>query len=157
MKRAKKLTNGQKTQLETKAILTTKRRQNKGLHLKIVLLFWTSWHATKEMQPIWRGWRRPAPPGEMSTVYWNARGSGGKRAFLLIQHLVVELKPSLLFVSDVKVLCKSATGWLSALNMYDVFGVDPRGNRGGLLLFWNRNINVSLRSYSFAHIDVDVV
>lgn len=33
------------------------------------------------------------------------------------------------------------------------FGVDVVGKSGGLLLFWNNEINVSLRSYSVGHID----
>ncbi|KAL8473801.1 hypothetical protein ACS0TY_030599 [Phlomoides rotata] len=92
----------------------------------------------------------------MSCVAWNARGLGGRRAFLLLQQLVVDIKPCMLFISETKVRSSTASRWLSSLNFSGVLGVDPRGSRGGLLLFWGNNINVSLRSYSFSHIDVTV-
>lgn len=92
----------------------------------------------------------------MSTLVWNARGLGGRRAFLFLQQLVAELRPLVLFVSESKVSCNRAYQWLSALNFHGVIGSDPRGSRGGLLLFWNKNVDVYLRSYSFNHINVYV-
>lgn len=92
----------------------------------------------------------------MSTVCWNARGLGGKRAFLLLQHLVAVLKPLVLFVSESKISCKLAYNWLNALNFHGVVGSEPQGSKGGLLLFWNKNVDVSLRSFSSNHVDVSV-
>lgn len=93
----------------------------------------------------------------MSTVIWNARGLGCKRAFLLLQQLVADLRPLLLFVCESKIPCKTANWWLSSLHFDHVFGVDAKGSKGGLLLFWNNKIDVSLHSYSLSHIDVSVV
>lgn len=92
----------------------------------------------------------------MSIVIWNARGLGGRRAFLLLQQLVVDLKPLLLFVSEARISTRTACNWLSLLNFNSVFGVDPKGTKGGLLLFWNKEMDVSLRSYSSNHIDVNI-
>lgn len=89
-------------------------------------------------------------------VVWNARGLGGRRAFLMLKQLVEELKPSILFICESKVLCKIACKWTSYLNFVGCVGVDPSGTRGGLLLYWNGNVNVVLRSYSRSHIDVNV-
>lgn len=50
-----------------------------------------------------------------------------------------------------------AQSWLFVLHFHNVFGVDAKGTHGGLLLFWNNNMSITLRSYSFSHIDVDVV
>lgn len=71
----------------------------------------------------------------MSTTIWNARGLGGRRAFLKLQQLVSDLRPLILFVSESKVTCKRAYCWLHVLNFHGVVGVDPIGSRGGLLLF----------------------
>lgn len=92
----------------------------------------------------------------MSTVVWNARGLGGRRACLMLQHMVAEIKPSVLFICESKVPCKIASKWTSSLNFVGCLGVDPSGTKGGLLLYWNSNVNVVLRSYSMSHIDVNV-
>lgn len=96
----------------------------------------------------------------MSTVVWNARGLGGRRAFLMLQHMIAELKPSILFICESKVRCKIASKWTSKwtslLNFAGCLGVDPIGTKGGLLLYWKSNVNVVLRSYSTCHIDVNV-
>lgn len=87
---------------------------------------------------------------------WNARRLGSRRAFLLLQQLVEELRPLLLFVAETKVSSKIARTWLSGLRFNYVFGVDSNGTKGGLLLFWSNKLNVSLRSYSHSHIDVNI-
>lgn len=92
----------------------------------------------------------------MSTIVWNARGLGGYRAFLLLKQLVADLKPLILFISESKVTCNCAYHWLNALSFAGVVGVDPQGTRGGLLLFWNKSVNVTLRSFSFSHIDASL-
>lgn len=89
-------------------------------------------------------------------VVWNARGLGGRRAFLMLQHLVAELKPSVLFICESKIRCNIASKWSSSLCFVGVIGVDPVGTKGGLLMFWNKNLDVMLRSYSKCHIDVNV-
>lgn len=89
----------------------------------------------------------------MSTVVCNARGLGGNRAFLLLRQLVADLKPLILFICESKIHCNRAYKWLSALNFYGVVGANPIGTKGGLLLFWNKNVDVSLHSFFSNHID----
>lgn len=89
-------------------------------------------------------------------MIWNARGLGDYCAFLLLKQLVAELKPLALFISETKIFCNRAYRWLNALNFTGVVGVDLRGTRGGLLLFWNKNVEVNLRSFSLSHIDVSI-
>lgn len=92
----------------------------------------------------------------MSTIVWNARGLGYKRAFLMLQQMVEDLRPLLLFICESKISCNIARNWFSKLRFNHVFGVDAKGTKGGLLLFWCDNVNVLLRSYSSSHIDVSV-
>lgn len=93
----------------------------------------------------------------MSLVIWNAHGLGSRCAFLHLSWLVDALKPSLLFISESRVPTKLAYNWLRTLNFNGLFGVNPKGSKGGLLLFWSNEMDVSLRSYSFNHIDVKIV
>lgn len=92
----------------------------------------------------------------MSSIVWNARGLGCRCVFRYLQQLVANLKPLLLFVSKSRITCKTVRTWIHLLNFNSVFGVDPVGSRGGLLLFWSNKIDVTLHSYSFSHIDVYV-
>lgn len=93
----------------------------------------------------------------MSTIAWNAWGLGGKRAFFLLQHLVAELKPLMLFICKSKISCKRAYYWLNALNFCGVVGSDPIGTKEDLLFFWNKNVDVFLCSFSVNHINVSIV
>lgn len=88
---------------------------------------------------------------------WNARGLGCKRAILFLRQLVSNLRPLLLFICESKVSCKIARTWLADLHFDCVFGVDAKGSKGGLLLFWSNKINVLLRSCSSSHIDVNII
>lgn len=45
---------------------------------------------------------------------------------------------------------------MNALNFHGIVGSDPKGSKGGLLLFCNKNVDVSLRSFSSNPVDVFV-
>lgn len=89
----------------------------------------------------------------MSSIVWNTRGLGNKRAFRSLQRLVLEHRPILLFISESKISCQLGLCWKSLLGFSGCLGVDSVGRSGGLLLFWNNEINVCLRSYSIGNID----
>lgn len=89
----------------------------------------------------------------MKHLVWNARGLGGNRAFQNLQRLIKDHSPDLLFISESKVSQYVASSWRVLLNFSGCFCVDVAGRSGGLLLFWNENLNVSVLSFSFGHID----
>ncbi|KAL8525789.1 hypothetical protein ACS0TY_015142 [Phlomoides rotata] len=92
----------------------------------------------------------------MSAIVWNARGLGGRRAFLNLQCLVDESKPCFIFIYESKICSTVASRWASLLHFSSCFCVDPRGRSGGLIIMWNESVSVSLRSYSNGHIDCSI-
>lgn len=89
----------------------------------------------------------------MITVIWNARGLGGPRALQNIKCLVLETSPDMLFISESKICQFKANIICVMLNFDNCFCVNPYGKKGGLILFWNANMNVTVLSYSQGHVD----
>ncbi|KAL8465342.1 hypothetical protein ACS0TY_034730 [Phlomoides rotata] len=92
----------------------------------------------------------------MSCVVWNARGLGGRRAFLNLKRLVDDFAPLFVFISETKIRSTVGKRIASSLNFPSCFYVDPRGRSGGLLLMWSEDVSVVLRSYSRGHIDCGI-
>lgn len=88
----------------------------------------------------------------MSCVVWNARGPGNQRAFRELRWLIAE-RPSLLFI------CESRRrGFNSQHGSLDFsyklcFAINNQGKSGGLMLFWNDPLDISIQSYYVGHID----
>lgn len=70
-----------------------------------------------------------------------------------LQRLVTEHRPSLLFISESKVSKSVGKFWKSALIFSGGVAVEALGCSGGLLLFWNDLINVTLKFYSSRYIN----
>ncbi|KAL8465084.1 hypothetical protein ACS0TY_034544 [Phlomoides rotata] len=92
----------------------------------------------------------------MSCIVWNARGLGGRRAFLNLQRHVSINQPMFVFISETKVSNRIGCQWARSLNYTGCFCVDPKGRSGGLLLMWNDKVDIHLRSFSPGHIDCAV-
>ncbi|KAL8498411.1 hypothetical protein ACS0TY_021654 [Phlomoides rotata] len=92
----------------------------------------------------------------MSCIVCNARGLGGRRAFLNLQLLVLDNQPMFVFISETKVCNRIGCQWARNLNYSGCFCVDPKGRSGGLLLMWNDKVDIHLRSFSPGHIDCTV-
>lgn len=89
----------------------------------------------------------------MIGICWNARGLWGARAFRELSRLVREINPSFMFIFESRIHLNAAHYLKSRLNFNFCFNVNPRGSKGGLILFWNDSIKISILSYSFGHID----
>lgn len=89
----------------------------------------------------------------MIIVAWNTRGLGAQRALRNLLRLISESSPYLLFISESRVSNFVASQWFSHLNFSNCFCVEAIDRSGGLLLFWNDMINVSILPYSPGHID----
>lgn len=83
----------------------------------------------------------------------TARWLGNRRAFKSLQRLVVEHRPTLLFVSETKISCNVGTSRNHLLVFVGCVGVDPVGCSGGSLFFWTNAIKVDFCSYSVGHVD----
>ncbi|KAL8475066.1 hypothetical protein ACS0TY_031475 [Phlomoides rotata] len=93
----------------------------------------------------------------MIAMVWNARGLGGRRAFLNLKRLVTDNKPCFMFISESKISSNVARRWANLLFFTGCISVDPRGRSGGLILFWNETVYVSLRSFTCGHIDCSIL
>lgn len=89
----------------------------------------------------------------MIGVAWNTRGLGGKRASQRLGRLVRETNPDYLFISETKIYTYAAAFIKSYLRFANIFCINPSGHKGGLLLFWNDHVNLTILSYSIGHID----
>lgn len=65
-----------------------------------------------------------------------------------------ETSPDVLFVCETKIDQNRASFIKIYLNFDCHFCVKPIGTKGGLLMLWNLNANLSILSYSSSHIDV---
>ena len=72
----------------------------------------------------------------MSLVSWNCRGLGNPRAIRFLKDLLVQKRPSFVF------LCETFCGWdkveqvRAVLDFEGCFVVDAVGHSGGLVMFW---------------------
>ncbi|XP_060968815.1 uncharacterized protein LOC133036286 [Cannabis sativa] len=90
----------------------------------------------------------------MKIISWNARGLGSPSAFRFLKLLVKEQRPDLLFLIKTKLTCNSVDRFCSCLKFSNGLEVPRLGMKGGLLLLWLANIDVTLNSYSMNHFDV---
>jgi hypothetical protein len=66
-------------------------------------------------------------------------------------------EPSILFLTETKLMEKEMERFKWLLNMPHMVVVDSKGRSGGLALFWRREVYVRLLWKGRYHIDVDVV
>lgn len=92
----------------------------------------------------------------MNILCWNARGLGGPEAFLRLRKLVRSYSPALVFLMETRLCGTKARNLHTKLGFDSGFHVDSVGKNGGLMLLWNSNWDVALKSFSKWHIDVFV-
>ena len=92
----------------------------------------------------------------MDILCFNYRGIGQPETVREIYDLIRLHRPALVFLSETKVSDKRAQDLKLRLGFSNAFGVKARGLSGGLVLYWNNESLVSLKSFSNSHIDVFV-
>ncbi|CAM8924063.1 unnamed protein product [Rhodiola kirilowii] len=92
----------------------------------------------------------------MNCVVWNCRGLGRPRAVRATIDLIRSYKPAILGLIETKLEVGAWDKLRVKLGYSSCFAVSRNGLGGGLALLWNNEVEVSLRSYSKAHIDVCV-
>lgn len=90
----------------------------------------------------------------MSSLSWNCRGLGCSRTVQELKDLVSNLKPSFVFLMELKVDRAYIEKVRIQLGFEGAFYVDRVGLSGGLSLFWKSKEMASLISFSRYHIDV---
>lgn len=89
----------------------------------------------------------------MSCLVWNARGLGSPRAFHDFRQLLTGCSPNVVFLSETHIGRQRCKNWRIILGFDGLFVVDSVGRKGGLILMWQKDWNVHIRSYSQGHID----
>ncbi|CAN0860154.1 LINE-1 retrotransposable element ORF2 protein [Linum grandiflorum] len=92
----------------------------------------------------------------MSLISLNCRGLGNPDAVASLELLIRFHKPHVLFLMEMKL---SGNGWEKLkfdLGFENGVGVAAAGRSGGLCLFWNRDLEVVVKSKSQNHIDAEI-
>lgn len=92
----------------------------------------------------------------MNILCLNCRGIGQPETVREICDLIRLHRPALVFLSKTKVSDKRVKEMRHRFGFSNAFGVKARGLSGGLVLYWNNESTVSLKSFSNSHIDVFV-
>lgn len=92
----------------------------------------------------------------MSCLSWNCRALGNLRAVHVLQRLISNKDPTVVFLRETKSNVAHMERLMRKLNFDRSFTVASRGRSGGLYVLWKDEINLSLRTYSQNHIDMDV-
>ncbi|KAK3192990.1 hypothetical protein Dsin_024300 [Dipteronia sinensis] len=95
-----------------------------------------------------------SPPITMKTFIWNARGLGSNRAFNILRSHKQETKPELMFLIKTKCDHVKMEKWRVQLGYSSKLVVNSIGRSGGLCIFWDESIDVTLLTFSQEHIDV---
>ena len=89
----------------------------------------------------------------MSCLSWNCRGLGNPGTVQELANIVRVKAPSAVFLMETW----SNEEYLEKVRCYLHFNsklvVQSSNKGGGLVLFWNDDLNVSIKSYSHSHID----
>ena len=89
----------------------------------------------------------------MIALCWNCRGLGNPRSVGVLRECVQRWDPKVVFLSEKK---KNITGMKRVkvkLDFVNGFYVQRKGKGWGLAMFWRKEINLEIKSYSKHRID----
>ena len=92
----------------------------------------------------------------MNCLCWNVRGLGNPRAVSALRRLMRNHSPGFIFQSETKLSGSKTEKFRSSIMDYEVFWVESIGARGGLMLLWKKDIQVTVLSFSAGHIDARI-
>ena len=92
----------------------------------------------------------------MNPLSWNCRGLVNPRSVRALHDMVRHWKPKIVFLMETKSKVKrmeKIKNWIAFANGLTV---PSRGRSGGVAMFWTRDVNLDINSYSGNHIDTIV-
>ncbi|KAL1060363.1 hypothetical protein V6Z11_D03G112200 [Gossypium hirsutum] len=92
----------------------------------------------------------------MKILSWNVRGLGHPRTVRRLKNKLRHIKPQILFLIETKVTSKRMESIRRQCGFTCGIDVAAVGTSGGLSLGWKEGGNVSLKSFSKSHIDVEI-
>lgn len=92
----------------------------------------------------------------MSLLCLNCRGLGTDSTVRELRWLVQRYRPTLLFLSEMKMRDTSVQKFMWTLGYSSSFAVSSVGLSGGLGLFWSSSVSISVKAFNNRCIDVHV-
>ena len=92
----------------------------------------------------------------MIIMSWNCRGLGNCRAVQVLADLVSKKGPTILFLTETKLLVSEMQPVKAKLDFLSMLVVPSVRRYGGLVLLWKNEVVVDTQTYSPNHIDVHV-
>ncbi|CAM8921455.1 unnamed protein product [Rhodiola kirilowii] len=92
----------------------------------------------------------------MKTLCWNCRGLGQLRSVHSLSEMVRSNKPRIVALIETKVDSIELEGIRRKLGFANGFSVEREGLAGGLVIWWKKELSLSVMSYSRHHIDCKV-
>ena len=90
----------------------------------------------------------------MNTLAWNCRGLGISRTVQELCNFVKLYRPKLVFLSETRMSANRSKNLRWKLSLKHCLALDSDGLSGGLVLFWDEHISVTLLSQGQRYIDV---
>lgn len=90
----------------------------------------------------------------MKLICWNCQGLGSPLTIQSLQALVAQEKPTVLCLLETKNREDVVKRMQKRLKFQHRFTVSPRGLVGGLALFWNEQVTISIISTTMSYIDL---
>lgn len=97
-----------------------------------------------------------APPTAMKILSWYVRGLGKGRMFQEAQQLLQEHKPQLLFLCETNMTARKMQEKADKLHFQNCFEVSREGLGGELVMMWNSETMMEIKSYNKHHVDAVV-
>ncbi|KAK8582562.1 hypothetical protein V6N13_069336 [Hibiscus sabdariffa] len=101
------------------------------------------------------GWD-PTPPRAMKIQIWNCRGLGNCDSVQALRQFIAVNNPELVFLCETRLYKNKSDPVMRQLGMTGCLDVEWGDSCVGLMILWQDSIQVTLRSYSRWHIDVEV-
>lgn len=90
----------------------------------------------------------------MKLICWNCQGLGSPLTIQSLRALVAQEKPTVLCLLETKNREEVVQRTQKRLKFQHRFTVSPRGLAGGLALFWNEQVTISIISATMSYIDL---
>ena len=88
---------------------------------------------------------------------WNYRGLGNSRSVGMLRSLVRRWDPEVVFLSETKMTIAGMKKLKMKLGSVNGLYVQRKGRGGGLAMYWKKEVNLEIKSYSRQHINAVVV
>ena len=92
----------------------------------------------------------------MNCISWNCRGLGKSRAVLELTEMVKKYSPNMVFLMETRSKERYLKNLYHKLDMENLFIVPRHNTRGGLALYWKKELNLQVLNSSPTYIDAAV-